>query len=58
MRFRPAGQKKELNKRRANLSSLKEQADQQQKQADKGRGARQRFQASSRGRAPESWATV
>ena len=43
MRFRAAGQKKELNKRRANLSSLKEQADQQQKKAGSGKGTRQRF---------------
>lgn len=35
MRFRAAGQKKELNKR-ANLDSVKEQTTGQQKQADNG----------------------
>lgn len=43
MKFRAAGQKKELNKRRANLNSLKEQAYQQQKQADNGTEVRRSF---------------
>lgn len=43
MRFRAAGQKKKLNKRRANLNSVKEQAFQQQKQADNGTEAMQSF---------------
>lgn len=36
MRFRAAEQRNELNKRRANLNSVKEQAIQQQKEADNG----------------------
>lgn len=43
MRFRAAGQKKELNKRRPNLSSVKEQGIQQQKKADNGNVAMQTF---------------
>lgn len=43
MRFRAAGQKKKLNKRRANLNSVKEQAFQQQKQSDNGTEAMQSF---------------
>lgn len=42
MRFRAAGQKRELNKRRANFNSVKEQAL-QQKQADNSMEATQRF---------------
>lgn len=43
MRFRAAGQKRELNNRRANLNSVKEQTFQQQKQADNGAEAMQSF---------------